>query len=417
MAFQEGNENEEPVVVDNDTSRQEGRNKLTTITKLEMTPPKLNCARFLPEPKNTGDCCEKDGTNATNNSLKDTSLLDTYSCIALEKLKEVSFNWFSFVALLQPEFASAGFSVDVFDQFLIDVFAQIGHFGLSDEDIKLVDQSRSTYLCSQMAQESESFYGSESSSDSSDDEIELENKKTISKKLNRIKDSARKRAKEEIEFNRFMRKKVTPSTKTIIKTYPNIGKVIENFVEECDIGADKWRRTGVYTFSGDIKNTKRVTFGRIQEKLKEHFGREFSYGTFVQLCCARHKRRLSRKRYKGVANVRFQKARKGFNLMFNPDYKWSRSMYKLLSQLQSNGTNMMLLNRDDQAGFRLDSTYTHKSNENLSTTPTLTTRTRHNFRLVHITFHKQKLLLRFVWVLSRQLEYRKKVHPNMQLIS
>lgn len=94
------------------------------------------------------------------------------------------------------------------------------------------------------------------------------------KKLNRIKDNSRKKAKEEIALNRFMRKKVTPSTKTIIKTYPNIGKVIEAFVEQCDKGADKWRRIGLYTFSGDVKNTKRVTFRRIQEKLKEHFGRD-----------------------------------------------------------------------------------------------------------------------------------------------
>lgn len=35
----------------------------------------------------------------------------------------------------------------------------------------------------------------------------------------------------------------------------------------------------------------------------------------------------------------------------------------------------MLLNRDDQAGFRLDSTYTHKSLPTLSVKPTATTRT------------------------------------------
>ena len=36
---------------------------------------------------------------------------------------------------------------------------------------------------------------------------------------------------------------------------------------------------------------------------------------------------------------------------------------------------MVLLNRDDQAGFRLDSTYTHKSHGNLSTAATITNRT------------------------------------------
>ena len=95
----------------------------------------------------------------------------------------------------------------------------------------------------------------------------------------------------------------------------------------------------------------------------------------MQLSCAKNKRRLSSKRYKGVANVRYQKARKGFNLKFNLDYKWSRSLHKLLNQLQTDGTRILLLNRDDQAGFRLDTTYTHKSTAELSIKPTVTTRT------------------------------------------
>ena len=77
---------------------------------------------------------------------------------------------------------------------------------------------------------------------------------------------------------------MSQSTKTVINTYPDIGEVIESFVQESDVGADSWRRTGVYTFSGDQKKTKRVTFSKIQEKLKEHYARHFSYGTVVQLC-------------------------------------------------------------------------------------------------------------------------------------
>ena len=34
-------------------------------------------------------------------------------------------------------------------------------------------------------------------------------------------------------------------------------------------------------------------------------------------------------------------------------------MYKLLDQLQKDGKHIMRLNRDDQAEFRLHSTYTH----------------------------------------------------------
>jgi hypothetical protein len=62
-------------------------------------------------------------------------------------------------------------------------------------------------------------------------------------------------------------------------------------------------------------------------------------------------------------------------LKFNPDFKWSRSLYKLLNQLQNDGKYILLLNRDDQAGFRLDSTYTQKSQPVLSIKPTATTPT------------------------------------------
>ena len=95
-------------------------------------------------------------------------------------------------------------------------------------------------------------------------------------KLKQIDEKLRKKAKKEIEAQRFLRKKVSQSTKTMINTYPDIGEVIESFVQESDVGVDSWRRTGVCTFSGDQKKTKRVTFRKIQEKLKEHYGRYFS---------------------------------------------------------------------------------------------------------------------------------------------
>ena len=60
--------------------------------------------------------------------------------------------------------------------------------------------------------------------------------------------------------------------------------------------------------------------------------------------------------------------------MYNPDYTWSQSMYKLLDQLQKDGKHIMRLNRDDQAEFQLHSTYTHKSLPISSVRPTATTR-------------------------------------------
>ena len=109
--------------------------------------------------------------------------------------------------------------------------------------------------------------------------------------------------------------------------------------------------------------------------LCDRYNHYFSYGVVVYLGVARNKRSLSSLRYKGVANVCFQKARKGYTLRYNPDTKWSRAMYKLLNQLQIDGQHMFLLNRDDHAGFRLDTTYTHKNFAALTKEKTVTTRT------------------------------------------
>ena len=150
---------------------------------------------------------------------------------------------------------------------------------------------------------------------------------------------------------------------------------MEDMVKEADVGADKWRRTGVYTFTGEMKREK-MTFRKLQEKLGVHYREKLSYGTIIQLCIHCNKGRMSSKRYKGVANIRYQRPRKAFSLKFNPDTKWSRSLYKCLEKLQIDGSHILLLNRDDQAGFRLDSTFTHKSTPSLNIDgPTLTTHT------------------------------------------
>lgn len=76
---------------------------------------------------------------------------------------------------------------------------------------------------------------------------------------------------------------------------------IEEFVKERSVGADAWRRTGVLTFDGNKQVKEKVTYERIRVHLQEVYKRAISYGTVVQLCCARNKRRLSAKRYRGVA--------------------------------------------------------------------------------------------------------------------
>ena len=52
-------------------------------------------------------------------------------------------------------------------------------------------------------------------------------------------------------------RKVPKNVKGVISKFPDIGQQIEKFIEGADIGADRWRRTGMYTFTGDLKNKKK----------------------------------------------------------------------------------------------------------------------------------------------------------------
>ena len=160
---------------------------------------------------------------------------------------------------------------------------------------------------------------------------------------------------------KFLARKQSASVRGILKDFPNIGKKIEEFVQERNVGADAWRHTGVLTFDGNTKVKQKVTYTRIKEYLESVYNRKFSFGTIVQLCVARNKRRKSASRYKGVAHVTCRRARKGFQLRFNPDSHWSNALYRGLNILQYvDGRHILLINRDDAAGFRLDTMATHR---------------------------------------------------------
>ena len=53
---------------------------------------------------------------------------------------------------------------------------------------------------------------------------------------------------------------VSKRANRILQKFPDIGETIEKFVEECQVGADAWRRTGILTFDGNTKLDKKVTY-------------------------------------------------------------------------------------------------------------------------------------------------------------
>lgn len=159
----------------------------------------------------------------------------------------------------------------------------------------------------------------------------------------------------------FLSRNQSHVVRGIIRDHPDIGKVIEDFVQERNIGADAWRWSGVLTFDGNTRIKQKVTYNRIREHLQCVYKRFFSYGTVVQLCVPRNKHRRSAQRYKGVACVTCRRARKGFQLKYNPDSHWSNALYREPNMLQyTDGRHIKNVNRDDAAGFRLDTMATHR---------------------------------------------------------
>ena len=151
-----------------------------------------------------------------------------------------------------------------------------------------------------------------------------------------------------IAGQRFLSKRTSKRISKILAECNNIGKVIEDFVFEHSIGADAWCHMGVLTFDGNTCLPQKVTYERIRLHLQEVYKRHFSYGTVVQLCVARNKRRLSSK-------VTTRRARKGFTLKYNPDAHWSAAFYKGLNSIQLvDGQDMCLINRDNPAGYAGD---------------------------------------------------------------
>ena len=186
-------------------------------------------------------------------------------------------------------------------------------------------------------------------------------KQILEKRIQSIKRRFRYSKAKQIAEKNFLSRKTGSKVRGIISDCPDIGRVIEDFVQERNIGADAWRCTGVLTFDGNTRVKEKVTYERVRQHLMKVYQRKLSYGSVVQLCIARNKRRKSASRYKGVANVTSRRARKGFQIKFNPDAHWSAAFYRGLNELQyTDGRNILNLNRDDASGFRLDTMITHR---------------------------------------------------------
>ena len=182
----------------------------------------------------------------------------------------------------------------------------------------------------------------------------LELKAKIQKQTEIMKKFRKRLVAKEVARRCLLKRKVPNRVSRTLLKLPDIARDKESFARENRVGADSWRRTGVLTFSGNVKRGPKVPYMRIKEHLEKKYGVHCGYGTIVQLCCVKNKRRLSTKRYFSVAKIVSRRARKGFTIMLNVDAHWSCSFYKTLDYLQlKDGRDKVVLNRDDASGFRV----------------------------------------------------------------
>ena len=287
-------------------------------------------------------------------------------------LRESNHNWFSFVEELKMLLHM--YTPEVLNQVLVDFAAFLPFSDLSDEEKRLVEQSRQAFLMTErrrVAKEDDDVV-SDSESDDSEDWVDVGEGLT-EKMKSLVVNEKRKQKKRDRRFLKLvaeksvLKRRVPKRASKLLKQFLNLGKDIEDFVRENRIGADAWRRTGVATFDGNVKSGPCVTYRRIKEHLERKCRRKFSYGAIVQLSVVRNKRRQSSKRYWGAAQITCRRARKGFNVKLNPDAHWSFSFYKGLDKTQlEDGRDKCIINCDDAAGFRLNTTYTHKQYKAIS---------------------------------------------------
>lgn len=351
-----------------------------------VSPVPMNKDSNLPVPSNTKQTGPRVQPDEFSKNQLIVSPVPSFEHL-LNILRNVNLNWFSFVEEL--DILLNAYNSNVLNQALIDFAHYLPFSDLSENEEKLVEQSRQAFLMKER-ERAACTVGDDIISESESDDPELyvncdvknlkdpKLKELIINKRRLLKKSAKRRMVKEMTERSLLRRKVPKRASKLLKKYPNIGNDIDSFVKENRVGADAWRRTGVATFDAYDKKGPRVTYKRIQEHLEQKYERKFSYGAIVQLSVARNKRRKSSKRYWGAAHITCRKARKGFNVKLNVDAHWSSALYRGLDKIQlEDGRNKTIINRDDAAGYRLDTTYTHKQQKSISEigNPELTTRT------------------------------------------
>ena len=219
-------------------------------------------------------------------------------------LWEHKLNWFAFVHKLTLLIRQ--YSTDLIDQVLLEFAHNIAFMDFSEEEERKVEQSRQAYLMQSRLQapvNQDVIVVTDSESDDPDEWLSVkqlnsrEGLAMIKKQRHILHCRTKRRVAKELARNCLLKRKLPKRVSAILKEFPSIGTDIEAYVRSKRCGADAWRRTGVITFDGNRRRGPKVSYRRIQQHLQGKYNTiKISYGTVVQLCTVRNKRKLSAKR-------------------------------------------------------------------------------------------------------------------------
>ena len=77
----------------------------------------------------------------------------------------------------------------------------------------------------------------------------------MKKRIDSLKRNAQRRIAKRIAQKQYLQRKSLRSVNSITANQ-DIGNTIEEFVKECNAGADAWQRIGMLTFDGNVKVKK-----------------------------------------------------------------------------------------------------------------------------------------------------------------
>ena len=184
------------------------------------------------------------------------------------------------------------------ESMLNDFEERLSNFNLKEYDMYVMKQSRQVHSLKKRLNEKEGDVddGIILSESDCEDPYELSIVKDLDDKQEGdfIKRKADRDIKKKIAERRFLQRRRSKKVRRSEDECPDIGATIEEFVKKRGVGADAWRRTGVLTFDRNRSPAKKVTFLTIQAHLQAKYRRKISYGTVVQLCIPRNKRRRNK---------------------------------------------------------------------------------------------------------------------------